>query len=357
MRIATFTDHIHTPSSRFRIRQYFPELEANGISINDYHRKLSTEAAAAKNGTQRIRESLPLLARAVTYELGNILLRLYESIESNNYDAVWLSRQLIIGYPSFELLIRKPIVYDIDDAIFLCGKGANVQFKILAERASTVIAGNDFLAECAAKHSKRVVVIPTTVDTRRWRPLAKENHQRNSQSRIFKVGWSGTSSSFSYFIPIENEIEKFLCDFPSVRLTMMSDRPPRELVRLRRYIEFVKWSPTNEVSFVQSLDIGLMPTDNQPWSRGKCAYKMLLYAACGVPVIVTPTGMNLKILAEAEVGFGVNRLGEWYEAMHALYLDYQTRRRFGDNGLRLVRDRYSVEKYAPEILEILRQCR
>lgn len=356
MRIATFTDHIHTPSSRFRVRQYFPSLEANGVSVNDYYRKLSTEVAAVKTRNRRIRHSMPLLAKAVVYEFGNIWNRFIETINSNKYDAVWLSRQLIIGYPSFELLIRKPVVYDIDDAIFLCGPAAKLQFKLTASKASIVVAGNDFLAEFAAKYNKDVVIVPTAVDTNRWTPAEGEGFNQDYRSRSFKVGWSGTSSSFSYFTPIQQELEHFFRNFPLARLAIMSDRFPHQFASLEPYIDFVKWSPIDEVSFVQSLDVGLMPIGHEPWSRGKCAYKMLLYAACGIPVVVTPIGMNLKILSEAEVGIGAKQKGEWYEALRLLYLDEHLRKRFGENGVALVDRHYSITKHAPMILEILRGC-
>jgi len=357
MKIASFTDYPTTPSSRFRIRQYFPRLIESGIYVHDYYRRFSTETAASADGSKRIRESIPLMAKAVMHESANIFFRLYESIDSNRYDAVWLSRQLIIGYPSFESMIRKPLIYDIDDAIFLNGKASYYQFRKVAERARAVIAGNNFLAEKASKYSRNVYVVPTAVDTRRWMPSVNTKED-NTQCgyNAFRVGWSGTSSSFQFFLPLQREIKKFFHDFPSATLIVMSDRFPHELHDLKSHIEFVKWNPDDEVSFVQSLDVGLMPMKDDLWSKGKCAYKMLLYAACGIPVIVTPTGANMSILAEAKVGFGPRRQGEWYEWMRLLFYDRQLGRELGENGVRLVKDRYSIDVCAPKIVEIFRRC-
>ncbi len=355
MKIATFTDHLRTPSSRFRIRQYIPILEASGIDVHDYYRKFSTQMAGSSEGTKRIRYDPLLVLKALLYESENIMTRLHNSIECNKYDIVWLSRQLIIGYPSFESLIKKPIVYDIDDAIFLSGKLANLQFKISAQRASAVIAGNDFLAEEASKYCKNIYIIPTAVDIHRWKPLIKQKLDATVNSDAFKIGWSGTSTSYKYFIPFEQSIKKFLIDFPSAKLIFMADKFPHELKILNPYIQFLKWNADNEVEFIQSLDVGLMPIAHDKWSEGKCAYKSLLYSACGIPVVITPTGVNKKLLSTADIGFGPVLPDDWYEVLQVLFLDRLLGKRLGGNGIELVKKDYSIDVCAPKIIEILKQ--
>jgi glycosyltransferase involved in cell wall biosynthesis len=140
------------------------------------------------------------------------------------------------------------------------------------------------------------------------------------------------------------------------RLRMMSDRYPHELGELAAHIEFIKWVPNKEVEFVQSLDVGIMPLDDNLWSKGKCAYKMLLYSSCGIPVLVSPVGVNKIILGEADIGFGPRLLGEWYESLRYLFNDRKIGNQFGENGVKLVNDRYSVKICAPKIEKIIRQC-
>lgn len=355
MKIATFTDHISTPSSRFRIRQFFPLLEKSGITVHDYYRRLSTQTAASSNGDLRIRNSLSLTVKAMMHESANILSRFYSTIEANKYDAIWLSRQLIIGYPSFERFIRKPLIYDIDDAVYLTGTAAYHQFKISAQMACEVIAGNDYLAEECSKYCQNVSVVPTAVDTQRWKPLAKNSIEDCASTSDFRIGWSGTSSSYKYFIPIEREILKFISDYPSVKLLFMSDKFPSELKLLSPFISFIKWTNKDEVAFIQSLDVGLMPISDDKYSNGKCAYKMLLYAACGVPSVVTPTGVNKKILEQSNVGFGPRSPEEWYESLRLLFTDRSLVKLLGANAVDLVRGEYSVDICAPKIINIIKR--
>ena len=353
LKIVTLTDHVFSPSSRFRIRQYTPILHKAGINVDDFYRKISTETAAPRDGHIRIRDSSRLILKALMHESANVANRLSESVKANNYDLVWLSRQLIIGYPTFEYLIRKPLIYDIDDAIFLSGDLANLQFKISARRAAAVIAGNEFLAETASKYSNNITIIPTAVDTQRWKPHSKGNESTINVDQ-FSIGWSGTSSSFKYFLSIEKEIKQFLSDFPSAKLLFMADRFPNELKVLAPYVNFVKWSVESEVDFIQSLDVGLMPIANDMWSKGKCAYKSLLYAACGIPIVITPIGANQKLLNQSDVGFGPNNPKEWYEILSLLFFDRSLGKLMGKNGISLVEKNYSLNACAPKLIEILK---
>lgn len=353
MKIATFTDHIFTPSSRFRIRQYIPILHNNGFDVHDYYRKYSTETVSSRDSGQRIRNNYRLITKAICYEALNLMSRLHDSLESNKYDIVWLSRQLIIGYPSFECLIKKPLVYDVDDAIFLTSNLANLQFKISAKRASAVIAGNVFLAEAASNYCKNITIIPTAVDTLRWKPLGRNNI--NVDSDHFTIGWSGTSSSYKYFIPIEKDIKQFLLEFPSAKLTFMADRFPEELKTLAPLIKFKKWSLDDEVFFIQSLDVGLMPIADDLWSKGKCAYKSLLYLACGIPVIMSPIGVNGQLLEQSNIGLGPINPNEWYEALCYLFNNRSYAMQLGVNGIDLVEKSYSLNACAPKIINTLNQ--
>jgi len=281
--------------------------------------------------------------------------RLRDVIQTQRYDAIWLSRQLIIGGPSFEWLLKRPLIYDVDDAIYHVGNLSHIQFKLTCSRASAVIAGNDYIADNASKYCRNIHVIPTPVDTLRWRPSG-QGRRTNYRHNVFAVGWSGTSSSYKYFIPIERDIVRFLNDYPDSQLTIMSDRYPSELQLLSPYVKFLKWRAEDEVSFVQSLDVGLMPISNDLWSRGKCSYKSLLYSACGVPVIISPFGMNKVVLDQMEVGLGPQSSNEWYDALRMLFEDRCIGEMMGANGVELVNRLYSIDACLPHLVAAFRSC-
>ena len=356
MKVASFTDFINTPSSRFRIRQYFPYLEKAEINYFDYCRKYSLETAGSKTWVKRIRSSPLLITKAIFHESLNIANRFNGCISANKCDVIWLSRELILGYPSFEFMLKKPLVYDVDDAIFLAGIASKWKFKKVTEMAAAVIAGNEYLAENVSLHCNNVHVVPTAVDTARWNPLKNKSLMDNRKNDIFKIGWCGTSSSFKYFLPYEREIKRFLIEHASAQFYIMADRFPHELDILKSNVQFFLWNENTEVDFVRSLDVGLMPIKNDLWCQGKCAYKMLLYAACGVPVIVSPVGVNKIILNSTRLGFGPEKEGEWYDALCMLFNSPSTQKEFSCNAIKLVSEQYALDVCAPKIINILRSC-
>ena len=43
-------------------------------------------------------------------------------------------------------------------------------------------------------------------------------------------------------------------------------------------------------SDLQSFDIGIMPLPDDPWTKGKCGFKLLQYQAVGLPVVCSAGG-------------------------------------------------------------------
>jgi len=243
----------------------------------------------------------------------NIAHTLSRSLASNNYDATWISRELIIGYPSFERLLKKPLIYDIDDAVFL-SRNSRSGIHCLIRNAFAIVAGNAFLADYCRQFNSSVQVIPTAVDVNKFKPSTLE---RLSNDMV--IGWSGTSSSYKYFHPIADTLANFILDKPDVRLKFFSDRFPYELQVLHPHLEFELWSPNLEAEQLRSLDLGLMPIDNSEWSRGKCSYKMLLYAATGLPTICSNFGMNKELVDTYHIGLPADSPSEWRDQLEFCY--------------------------------------
>src|SRR5690606_38569643 len=81
-------------------------------------------------------------------------------------------------------------------------------------------------------------------------------------------------------------------------------------VRYRQYLELPEqaiahyvWSEQDEVSQIHQMDIGIMPLPDDPWERGKCAYKLIQYMACGLPVVASPVGMNTEVVSHGRNGY------------------------------------------------------
>jgi glycosyltransferase involved in cell wall biosynthesis len=86
-----------------------------------------------------------------------------------------------------------------------------------------------------------------------------------------------------------------------------------------------------------------MPLPNNTWEKRKCAYRLIQNMACEFPVLASPVGMNQEVVRQWEVGFLANSEEEWIDSLKSLIQDAGLRKRMGEKGLELVRERFTVE--------------
>src|SRR5262249_25167158 len=120
--------------------------------------------------------------------------------------------------------------------------------------------------------------------------------------------------------------------------------------------EVRNWSLETEAADIQSFDVGIMPLPDTPFERGKCAYKLLQYFACGRPAIASPVGVNSLIVEQGINGFLASTTTQWIEALTTMRIDAVLRKRMGVRGRQKVEDSYSLQKTAPRLAWLLKQA-
>jgi glycosyltransferase involved in cell wall biosynthesis len=116
------------------------------------------------------------------------------------------------------------------------------------------------------------------------------------------------------------------------------------------------WALEREVADYAGLAVGLYPLPDNPWTRGKCGYKALLYQACGVPCLASPVGVNAEIVRDGVTGFHARDDAEWTRRLVELLRDPVLRARMGAAGRALVEERWSLRAVAPRMVEALREA-
>ena len=327
--VAAFTGGRWVPGPRFRVRQYIPRLERLGVEVSEFIARFESYPPA---------ESFlrPLWAVATLAE------RLPAVARSYRFDLTLLQREMVSTFVTLEPLTKRPRVLDVDDAIWLHPRGDF--FRRLVGRCTGVLCGNAYIADVVSQWNPQVRIVPTAVDTERFRPSpGARDHSRPV------IGWSGLPSGFPYLLSIERPLAAVLQRNPEVRLRIVSRRyPPFEHVP-RDKVEFVEWSENVEVETIQDMTIGLMPLDETPWCLGKCSYKMLLYMACGVPVVVSPFGMNAEVLAKGSVGLGPRTDDEWIDALEWLLEEPARACEMGRTGRNVVLTHYGLDVVTPTL--------
>jgi hypothetical protein len=352
MRVAAFTKYGSlAASTRQRVLQYVPHLEAAGISVD--YRPLLGESYVASLAT-----GSPFSKSEV---VGAYLRRMRQLIVAPDFDLLWVYAELFPYLPAaFErLALRsgKPVVYDFDDAFFHQydehpGYAARLalrgKLEPLLAGAAVCCCGNEYLRAYAARYCPDSMVLPTVVDTDVYKPAGR----RGSAARELTVGWIGSPSTWAYMQPI---------------LPLLADLAGERGVRIRvvgagakaRSVSFpgldlVEWTAAGEVQEVQKMDIGIMPLPDEPWAQGKSGYKLIQYMACGLPVVASPVGVNSSIIDQGVTGFLASDPAEWKACLLMLLENAELRGQMGSRGREKAEQRYSLKAHAPRLVQTFR---
>ncbi len=329
--VAALTAGTKIPSSRFRIRQYISRLSEHGIVVQEH--KPFCEKTCYFPGPFKAMNKFGGLVR------------------SRSVDVVWISRGFVEGYETFERLLKRPRVLDIDDAVWLRGPLGRFTMPDIARAMDAIIAGNSYLAEYFGKYCKDVHIIPTAIDLNRYtlRPAPA-----NEEEGKFAIGWTGSSSNFKYLDSIEPVLARFIEEHDGAELIMTADCAWEFRLLPAERVKFVPWSVEEEVHVLHSMSVGIMPLADDEWTRGKCAFKMLQYMGVGLPVIVSPVGMNRDVLEKGDIGLAASTDDQWYEALVSLYKDRTLRTKLGSEGRKVVEKFYSADIIARELADIFK---
>lgn len=330
LRVAALTSGLHTPSSRFRIRQHIAPLAEHGIVVREFRPSVDNNAdrmlrPLRPKGT-RIR-NFPLIHPLYFGLLGLRLgARVPGLVASWRSDLTWLERGLCDGWPTLETLLGKPLVLDVDDAVWLTQPFGARQMRRTAEHADVVVVCNNYLAEWFGRFCRRIELVPTPVDGDVFFPIQK------STDSSYVVGWTGTSANYPYLALIRESLAKFMRAAPHARLRIVADTAPPNLGLPLDRVDFLRWSESSEAPSVQTMDVGIMPLADDAWTRGKCAFKAIQYMACGLPIVASPVGMSAELLNRANVGIAVRTEQQWLDALIFLYEQRETGKNMGATG-------------------------
>ena len=332
--LAALTAGLNRPSSRFRLRQYISRLAEHGVVVKEY--VPFSEKTYYFPGPFKAVTRIPAIFR------------------SRDADLVWFSREFAAGYETFERLLKRPRILDVDDAIWLHRPFGCFAMPDIARAMDAVIAGNAYLAEYFSRYCKKVHVVPTAIDLDRYtlRPESK-----NEQQDKFVIGWTGSSSNFKYLDVIEAVLARFLREHNDVELLLTADRPWEFKLLPAERVKFVPWSVEEEIHVLHSMSVGIMPLADDKWSHGKCAFKMLQYMGVGLPVIVSPVGMNREVLDKGDIGLEASSPDQWYDALVSLYKDRSLQVKLGLAGRKVVEQYYNADIIAGELADIFKSLR
>ncbi len=244
-------------------------------------------------------------------------------------------------------------MYDFDDAIWLPNvSDENKRWQFLKttskissiiKMADCVIVGNDYLKTYASQFNKNITIIPSTIDLDYYQLLPKKKHDK------IVIGWTGSGTTIQYFKLLELVFKKLMNKYPNqIEVCVYGSK---NYCNEALKIQGIAWSSATEVETINGFDIGVMPLPDNKWTEGKCAMKGLQYMALEVATILSPVGVNKKIIVDGENGLLAND-DEWFEKLEQLIINEALRKRLAANGRKTILKEYTSEVNAQKYLTV-----
>lgn len=341
------------PSQRFRFELFLKFMEQNTVKWDFQSFVLAHEWKILYQKGQR------------TGKLKGLLLgyfrRLRMIASARSYDMVLIHREITpLGPPIFEWVLakvlRKKIIYDFDDAIWMADQKESLMWKWLKWRSKVrsickwswkVSAGNEYLADYARKYCEQVEIIPTVVDTDVHTPDTPLDPPSRGVSGVC-IGWTGSHSTLFYLDELVPTLQKLEKEFDFEFLVIANKNPHLPLNNFR----FVPWNKNTEIADLNQIDIGIMPLQDNEWAKGKCGFKLIQYLALGIPAVASPVGVNAAIIQDGENGLLANTPEVWKAKLSQLIQDTDLRRKLGENGRKQIVKKYSVESLKSQFFDL-----
>jgi glycosyltransferase involved in cell wall biosynthesis len=342
-------------SSRLRSYQYLPVLKECGFKIDvvpllDDSYLTDLYAGKKKNKTN------------IAHRYFSRLLKM---MNCHKYDLLWIEKELFPWFPSWveEFLAASGVKYivDYDDAVFhrydmlennLLKKILGQKIDRIMQGAALVIAGNDYLAKRAVMSgAKRVERIPTVIDLDRY-PIDRYPNGNLHQNETFSIGWIGSPVTVQYLYHAKPALME-LCKNNKACLVTMGAGP---LHMKDVIVKDHPWSEETEAGCIRNFDVGIMPLPDEPWTLGKCGYKLIQYMACGKPVVASAVGANIEIIDHGKNGFLVESEKEWIKALTILSENKELRKKMGRHGRKKVETSYCLQVTASKLITIIKIC-
>ena len=341
------------PGQRFRYEQYLGILRNANINI--------TIAPFLSTGSMKILYKPGYHFLKIRDVLVGFFFRFLLIFRVFSYDYIFIFREASpIGPPIFEsilFLLKRKVIYDFDDAIFIRRLSRANSFlglvkwtskvKYICKNSYKISVCNNYLVDWASKYNHNVVLIPTTIDPEYHKPLKKYS---NIRGKILVIGWTGSQSNLSYLDIVRPVLDNLQKKY-EFEFRVICDIDP-DFSELKHY-RFVRWSFETEIADLGVFDIGLMPVPEGTWEKGKVGFKGIQYSALEIVPVVSSVGSGYEVVEDGKTGFVVgNTCDEWYQALERLLVNPDLVLKLGKAARLRILEKYSVPSQAKAYINL-----
>lgn len=331
------------PSSRYRIYQYLPYFD---------NYKVAPFFDDSYLPSLKLKSFKGLIYLAKCY-----LKRIYLMFESRNNICIVqyeFTPFLLFNSLFFKLFNVKYIV-DFDDAVFHdYDESQNKIVKLLFRKkipkviknASHVITGSPYLTNFAKQFNTNVTEIPTSIN------LSNYIIEKQKTKNQYIIGWIGSRTTSIHIKLILEPLKILKTKGYNFKLNLIGFTNLDNIDFEDLDVDIIEWNKTTEISELNKIDLGIMPMVDIPFTRGKCAFKLIQYMAVAKPTISTSFEANIKVDRNNENFFANNTL-EWVNTIEHLINNRNLGVDIGKRNRKVIERFYSIQNNNKKITQII----
>ena len=327
------------PSGTVRVRQYLSRLAQDGVGtvvISYYSPVLDGFMARCR---ARGRGTIAIPAAQWLQAAYRWWARLRILWHATSREMVFFQGVLPpVWFVTLLTRVGRRVVLDLDDAIYL---GNPSRGAAVAAAAWKVVAGSHDILAFAERAGASAVLVPSAVTVARF---AGTPPLRTGSAPV-RIGWIGSESTVHYLKRLAEPLQTLVQEGHALEVCIdgvahdggvLSSIPGLAVSFTPAYTE------ADIPQLVARYDIGVMPLDDGPWERAKCAMKILVYMASARPAVASPVGENRYAVEDGVTGCLPETTEQWTTTLRGLIHDAAFRQRLGAAGRAAVARQYDV---------------
>lgn len=326
------------PSTRYRCFLFAKELKKHGFSTSI----MSPRSILKKNiCIGRYREAMKSIRELNQNRKDAIIYAQRTVYQSDFIRFLWV----------YKKLFNINVVFDFDDAIFLRRKKRTDRMLKISD---VVIVGSHFLAEYAQKYNGNVYIVPTAIDTDKFKPAYLERKAE------FKIGWVGDGKTYQDDLIM---LKKPLISLARTHNIMFEIIGTKDCPKLKEAykkckhlkVEMIDWMEPDKMPLeLTTFDVGVYPLLDNEWNKGKCGLKALEYMSTGIAAVCSNIGENKYFIKDGKDGLLARTSDEWETKLRVLIENNQLKEQIAINGRKTVEEKYSIHVAGEKLAEILK---
>lgn len=359
IKVSVYTNsHYISPSSYYRINQYIDKMGDEPFEIEKHYAQ-TDKFKKWYLTIERANKLKHKVAQAICYI--QQYFRLLHALLRDNFvyhpDVVIVLRAMIgrkatplLCYLLNRLVSKATLLWDFDDNIFKSGEIDPRIAQVLTTHADKVTVTSRFLREqLPTLPDNKFLYLPTSdgdMYNLYCTKFIKERSMRFSDE--IAIVWVATAVN----LPFLEKAVVFIDRAAEIIWKRYHKRLVLEVVcngELRYQaksldIRNIRWKRDVATERMLKAHIGIMPLEDNEFTRGKGGFKLIQYMSVGLPIIASNVGYNAEVVTpEMKGGFLLDTFEKWTDTLVTMATDDELLRQMGVASRQAWEKRFSYE--------------